>query len=83
MYYASGTTLITFPNNTDDVVIGTNLNDQGASVMANGKSLNMESKPFLPIMGLFQATRKSRYPTKKSTFFRDSSNAVEFRNLKT
>lgn len=32
MYYASGTTLITFPNNSDDVVIGTNLNDQGLSV---------------------------------------------------
>ncbi|XP_034483222.1 membrane-bound transcription factor site-1 protease [Drosophila innubila] len=77
MYYASGTTLITFPNNTDDVVIGTNLNDQGVSVMANGKSLNMESKSFLPIMGLFQTNLSSRHTVKKSNFLRHSSNAVD------
>lgn len=32
MYYASGTTLVKFPNNNDAIVIGTNLNDQGESV---------------------------------------------------
>lgn len=32
MYYASGTTLVTFPTNNDAIVIGTNLNDQGESV---------------------------------------------------
>lgn len=32
MYYASGTTLVTFPTNNDAIVIGTDLNDQGESV---------------------------------------------------
>ncbi|XP_064544893.1 membrane-bound transcription factor site-1 protease isoform X2 [Drosophila montana] len=62
MYYASGTTLVTFPNNQDDVVIGTNLNDQGESVITNGKSQNMDVKQFVPIMGLFQTNLKSRQP---------------------
>ncbi|KAH8370368.1 hypothetical protein KR093_003164, partial [Drosophila rubida] len=72
MYYASGTTLLSFPNNPDDVVIGTNLNDQGASVMANGKTLNTESKHFVPIMGLFQTTLESRQSIKLSNLFPNS-----------
>ncbi|XP_062134611.1 membrane-bound transcription factor site-1 protease [Drosophila sulfurigaster albostrigata] len=77
MYYASGTTLTTFPNNPDDVVIGTNLNDQGASVMANGKTSNTESKQFVPIMGLFQTTLESRQTIKLSNLFPDSPNAAD------
>lgn len=81
MYYASGTTLISFPNNQDDVVIGTNLNDQGVSVIANGKPLNTESKPFVPIMGLFQTTLKSRLTIKKSNFLWDPSKAEDINEV--
>ncbi|XP_017860820.1 PREDICTED: membrane-bound transcription factor site-1 protease [Drosophila arizonae] len=64
MYYASGATLKTFPNNRDDVVIGTNLNDQGASIITNGKSQNIYAKQFLPIMGLFQTNSNGRFLNK-------------------
>ncbi|EDV97999.1 membrane-bound transcription factor site-1 protease [Drosophila grimshawi] len=65
MYYASGTTLVSFPNNEDDVVIGTNLLDQGESIITNGKSTNADSKHHVPIMGLFQTDLSSRLSTKE------------------
>lgn len=32
MYYASGATIVKFPMNPGDIIVGTKLNDQGLSV---------------------------------------------------
>ncbi|EDW76803.2 uncharacterized protein Dwil_GK20275 [Drosophila willistoni] len=64
MYYASGTTMIKIPHNPDDIVVGANLNDQGASIITNSKAATKESKVFLPILGLFQTKSEDRQRNK-------------------
>ncbi|XP_070135836.1 membrane-bound transcription factor site-1 protease [Drosophila bipectinata] len=58
MYYASGATLVKFPSNPGDILVGTKLNDQGLSII-NSKTPNKESKKDLPIFGLFQTKENS------------------------
>ncbi|KAH8360567.1 hypothetical protein KR200_009024 [Drosophila serrata] len=54
MYYASGATIVRFPNNPGDILVGTKLNDQGFSII-NSKTPTKEGKEDLPILGMFQA----------------------------
>ncbi|KAH8329639.1 hypothetical protein KR074_005924 [Drosophila pseudoananassae] len=58
MYYASGATIVKFPSNPGDILVGTKLNDQGLSII-NSKTPNKESKKDLPIFGLFQTKENS------------------------
>ncbi|XP_061401964.1 membrane-bound transcription factor site-1 protease [Musca vetustissima] len=55
VYYASGTTLNTFPQNPDNIIITARLTDQGTEVI-NKKPDNHEQKIHTnyPILGLFQ-----------------------------
>ncbi|XP_002028387.2 membrane-bound transcription factor site-1 protease [Drosophila persimilis] len=59
MYYASGATIVKFPSNPIDVVVGTSLNDQGRSIMMGSKSSKKEPKKVVPILGLFQTNSSS------------------------
>ncbi|BFF98728.1 membrane-bound transcription factor site-1 protease [Drosophila madeirensis] len=54
MYYASGTTIVKFPANPNDIVVGASLNDQGQSIITGSKSSKKEPKKVVPILGLFQ-----------------------------
>uniref|UniRef100_A0A1A9V2Z8 Membrane-bound transcription factor site-1 protease n=1 Tax=Glossina austeni TaxID=7395 RepID=A0A1A9V2Z8_GLOAU len=53
MYYASGTTLATFPNHEDNVIISAYLNDQGSEII-NIEKKSGSTKTLQPIIGLFQ-----------------------------
>ncbi|XP_002086256.2 membrane-bound transcription factor site-1 protease [Drosophila yakuba] len=53
MYYASGATIIKFPMNPGDILVGTKLNDQGLSII-NSKTPNKVTKVDVPIFGMFQ-----------------------------
>ncbi|KAH8373412.1 hypothetical protein KR009_006393 [Drosophila setifemur] len=58
MYYASGATIVKFPVNPGDILVGTKLNDQGFSIL-NSKTPNKDAKKDVPIFGLFQTKEHS------------------------
>ncbi|XP_030372452.1 membrane-bound transcription factor site-1 protease [Scaptodrosophila lebanonensis] len=69
MYYASGASISRFPKNPEDILIGTNLNDQGLSIIENVKSPDKDAKKiFVPIMGLFQTELITRQKNFKEQF---------------
>ncbi|KAH8312970.1 hypothetical protein KR067_005631 [Drosophila pandora] len=72
MYYASGATLVKFPSNPGDILVGTKLNDQGLSII-NSKTPNKESKKDLPIFGLFQ-TKENSIESNEETIDNPESN---------
>uniref|UniRef100_A0A1I8PQQ8 Uncharacterized protein n=2 Tax=Stomoxys calcitrans TaxID=35570 RepID=A0A1I8PQQ8_STOCA len=58
-YYGSGTTLDTFPQDDDTILISALLNDQGAEVIRK-KTDFKEAPNTLPIIGLFQMNSRHR-----------------------
>ncbi|EDW44392.1 membrane-bound transcription factor site-1 protease [Drosophila sechellia] len=58
MYYASGATIIKFPMNPGDILVGTKLNDQGLSII-NPKTPSKAAKVDVPIFGMFQTKANS------------------------
>ncbi|KAH8295715.1 hypothetical protein KR018_005650 [Drosophila ironensis] len=58
MYYASGATIVRFPSNPGDILVGTKLNDQGVSII-NSKASTKDAKKDVPIFGLFQTKENS------------------------
>ncbi|XP_022222854.2 membrane-bound transcription factor site-1 protease [Drosophila obscura] len=73
MYYASGTTIVKFPSNPNDIVVGTSLNDQGLSIMTGSKSSKKEPKKVVPILGLFQTNSSSQHSN-------DGNNSISTEN---
>ncbi|XP_017036572.1 membrane-bound transcription factor site-1 protease [Drosophila kikkawai] len=85
MYYASGATIVQFPNNPGDILVGTKLNDQGLSII-NSKTPAKVGKEYLPILGMFQttvnrvepiSTEYSKY-INRGLLFRKSNRSISF-----